>query len=90
MHIDHHPLVRDFPELRDTLHSLRETDHHFARLCNEYEELDKRICRIEDNVESVSDEELAQFKQERVARKNELYRRMRQSDSHQCCGACGQ
>lgn len=89
MHIDHHPLVQDFPELRDTLHSLRTQDHHFARLCNEYEELDKRICRIEDDVEKTSDEELIQFKQERVARKDELYRLMKKSTEATCCGGCG-
>ena len=90
MHIDHHPLIKDFPELRDTLHTMREQDNHFARLCNEYEALDKQICRIEDNVEQVSDSELMQFKQERVARKDELYRRMKEKDAHNCCGACGQ
>lgn len=88
MHIDHHPLVKDFPELRDTLHAMREKDHHFARLCTEYEDLDKRICRIEDDVEKVSDEELTQFKQERVARKDELYRRMKEKDTQTCCGSC--
>lgn len=89
MHIDHHPLIQDFPELRDTLHNLRAQDHHFARLCNEYEELDKRICRIEDGVEKISDEALLQFKQERVTRKDELYRLMKKSTEATCCGGCG-
>jgi uncharacterized protein YdcH (DUF465 family) len=89
MHIDHHPLIQDFPELRDTLHNLRTHDHHFARLCSEYEELDKRICRIEDDVETASDEELIQSKLERVTRKDELYRLMKKSSEATCCGGCG-
>lgn len=88
MHIDHHPLIQDFPELKDKLHNLRTQDNHFARLCNEYEELDKRICRVEDGVEKLSDSEFNELKMERVARKDELYRRLK--GEHVCCGACGQ
>jgi|KBSSwiStaDraftv2_1062776.scaffolds.fasta_scaffold2790102_1 uncharacterized protein YdcH (DUF465 family) len=89
MHVDHHPLAQDFPELRDTLHALRAQDHHFARLCNEYEELDKRICRIEDDIEPTGDEVLTHLKQERVTRKDELYRLMKNSHEPTCCGGCG-
>jgi hypothetical protein len=51
MHVEHHPLNKDFPELHAALHELRVNDAHFARLADEYEALDKRICRVEDGVE---------------------------------------
>ena len=40
MHVEHHSLIADFPELREQLHTLRQQDHHFARLADEYEALD--------------------------------------------------
>lgn len=73
MHIEHHPLGNEFPELRERIHQLKQNDHHFARLFGEYEELDKRIVRIEDGVEKVSEDALAQLKAQRVALKDTLY-----------------
>ena len=55
MHVDHHPLVHDFPELRNELQRLRQSDEQFSRLAEEYEALDKRICRIEDGIELLDD-----------------------------------
>jgi hypothetical protein len=92
MHVDHHPLMNDFPELRDTLHSLRQSDHHFARIASEYEDLDKRICRVEDGVEVLDDAGLTSLKQQRVSLKDDVARMLRKA-SGECCqcgsGACG-
>ena len=43
MYVEHHPLIKDFPELRGALHELRLGDADFARLADTYETLDKRI-----------------------------------------------
>ncbi|HWR80072.1 MAG TPA: YdcH family protein [Pseudomonas sp.] len=88
MHVEHHPLINDFPELRDTLHSLRQSDQHFARIAGEYEELDKRICRVEDGVESLDEAGLSGLKQQRVSLKDDVARMLRQARG-QCCGSCG-
>ena len=88
MHVEHHPLINDFPELRDTLHSLRQSDQHFARIAGEYEELDKRICRVEDGVESLDEAGLSGLKQQRVSLKDDVARMLRQAIG-QCCGSCG-
>ncbi len=87
MHVEHHPLVQDFPELRAELHALRQGDAGFARLAEEYEALDKRICRIEDGVETLNDEALSVLKQQRVALKDQVARQLKKSVG-QCCG-CG-
>ena len=34
MHVEHHPLIKDFPELHSQLHSLRQDDQEFARLAD--------------------------------------------------------
>lgn len=87
MHVDHHPLIKDFPELRNELQRLRQGNEHFARQAEEYEVLDKRICRIEDGVELLDDAALSLLKQVRVGLKDSLARQLKQA-AGQCCG-CG-
>ena len=88
MHVDHHPLMNDFPELRSELQALRMNDNHFARLAEEYEVLDKRICRIEDGIELLDDAALGQLKTERVQRKDEIAELLRKAAKPACCGSC--
>jgi uncharacterized protein len=73
MTVEHHPLIREFPEHRDALHRLKITDAHFARLASEYEDVDKEIVRIEDSVESASDATLETLKKRRLLLKDRLY-----------------
>ncbi len=70
---DHHPLAKDFPELKDKIHTLKTSSTHFARLEREYEDLDKAVVRLETGVEHGSSAELEQKKQLRVTLKDELY-----------------
>lgn len=87
MHVEHHPLNKDFPELHAALHELRINDADFARLADEYESLDKRICRVEDGVEVLADDALSALKQARVGLKDEVARRLNAS-AKTCCGCC--
>ncbi len=70
---DHHPLAKDFPELKDKIHTLKTTNAHFAKLERDYEELDKAIVRLETGIEHGSSAELEQKKLQRVSMKDELY-----------------
>lgn len=86
MHIEHHPLVHDFPELRAELHALRQSDPAFASLAEEYEALDKRICRVEDGIEVLADDALSALKQQRVELKDRVASRLKPAAT--CCGCC--
>jgi uncharacterized protein YdcH (DUF465 family) len=87
MHIEHHPLVHDFPELRAELHALRQSDPQFARLADEYEVLDKRICRVEEGIEVLANDALNALKLQRVELKDQVASRLKPAASH-CCGCC--
>jgi uncharacterized protein YdcH (DUF465 family) len=87
MHVEHHPLIKDFPELRGALHELRMSDADFSRLADSYESLDKRICRVEAGNEVLADAALLSLKQERLSLKDEVARRLKRA-AGQCCG-CG-
>jgi hypothetical protein len=87
MHVEHHPLIKDFPEKREQLQKLRQEDPTFARKAEAYEALDKRICRVEDGVETLDDAALNVLKQERVSMKDDIARDLKRA-SGSCCGGC--
>ena len=74
-----HDLIHEFPEHRDTIHDLKVTDKHFARLFEEYHEVDHEVHRIEMGVENTSDEYLESRKKRRLYLKDELYRMIKQA-----------
>ncbi len=58
MTIEKHNLADELPEFRDKIHQLKTTDHHFARLFEQYHALDHEVLRIEQGVEVSSDDYL--------------------------------
>jgi uncharacterized protein YdcH (DUF465 family) len=69
MHIDNHPLAREFPEYQSLIHTLKTSDTHFARLFNEYEAADKAVIRAKEGVEHLGDLALEGLKKQRLALK---------------------
>ena len=74
-----HDLVHELPEHRDTIHNLKMTNNHFARLFDEYHEVDHEVHRIETGVENTSDDYLEERKKARLHLKDELYRIIQQA-----------
>lgn len=72
-----HDLVHELPEHKDTIHRLKTTNNHFARLFDEYHEVDHEVHRIEAGVENTSDEYLEERKKRRLQLKDELFRMIR-------------
>ncbi|MFO7772077.1 MAG: DUF465 domain-containing protein [Roseovarius gahaiensis] len=68
-----HELHEEFPELADKITELKTSDAHFAKLADEYHELNRAVHRAETNVEPV--EELAEvdMRKKRAALKDQLY-----------------
>jgi uncharacterized protein YdcH (DUF465 family) len=74
MTLSHHPLIEEFPEHREAIHRMKMDNAHFRKIMDKYEEVDKHIIRIEDEIEPTSDAFLENLKKERLALKDELYR----------------
>ncbi len=68
-----HDLIHEFPEHRERIHDLKMADHHFARLFDEYHELEHQVRRIEEGVETTSDNYLEDLKKKRLKLKDLLY-----------------
>jgi uncharacterized protein len=63
-----------FPEYRDLISKLKQSDLHFAHLFNQHNEIDQKIKNIEALIEVSTDEEIENLKKEKLHLKDELYR----------------
>jgi uncharacterized protein YdcH (DUF465 family) len=77
MSIDNHTLVLEFPELKQRIHTLKTSDHHFARLFDEYNDLDREVRRLEGEGSPRADETMEELKKKRLTLKDELYQMLR-------------
>jgi uncharacterized protein YdcH (DUF465 family) len=76
---EHHDLVHELPEFRDKIHALKISDRHFARLFDEYHEVDHEVRRIEQEIETPSDEYTEELKKKRLHLKDELFGMLKQA-----------
>lgn len=67
-----HDIANEFPELKDKIHSLKTTHHHFAKLYNEYDELNHQITLVETGGAAMSDHALEVLKKKRLRDKDEI------------------
>ncbi|SPF78318.1 YdcH family protein [Pseudoprimorskyibacter insulae] len=69
-----HELHEEFPELAEKISDLKQADAHFARLAEEYHEINRRIHRAETNVEPIEGLAEGELRKQRGALKDEIYR----------------
>lgn len=65
-------LLEDFPDRADRIHQLKTSNNHFARLYDEYNELNRTIHRIEARVEPKPEEFEEELKRRRLQIKDEI------------------
>ena len=73
MFAEPHDLHHEFPEFHDQIHDLKMSNGHFKRLFKEYEEINNTIKRVEQEIETPSDEVVEEMKKERLHLKDQLY-----------------
>ncbi len=73
-----HDLVHELPEHKDTIRNLKMTNQHFAKLFDEYHEVDHEVHRIETGIENTSDDYLEGRKKVRLYLKDELFRMIKE------------
>jgi uncharacterized protein YdcH (DUF465 family) len=67
-----HELAEEFPDKAARIHALKTSDAHFARLAEEYHEVNRQIHRMETNIEPVSDETMVSLRKRRLRLKDEI------------------
>lgn len=79
MTIAKHDLLHEFPEHKETIHTLKLNNKHFARLFDEYHDVDHEVHRIENGVENTSDDYLEERKKVRLNLKDQLFTLIQQA-----------
>lgn len=73
----HHPLLKEFPEHRETMQHLKVADDRFRKMFDEYHKVDDAVYRIEEEIDFASDQETDELKMKRAWLKDQLYRQIR-------------
>jgi uncharacterized protein len=67
-----HELNEEFPEAVEQMRELRDANAHFARITDDYHEVNRAIHRAETRVEPLSDEHEAELRRKRLHLKDEI------------------
>lgn len=73
MTIEKHDLHHEFPGFSDEIRELKMNNAHFAKLFAEYHNCDQEIYRIEQEIETPSDQYTEKLKLKRLNLKDQLY-----------------
>jgi len=77
----HHPFVVEFPAHRETIRSLKLSDGKFRQMFEEYHQIDDEICRIEEDLEFATDQQIDELKFKRAKFKDALYAAVQKHES---------
>jgi len=69
-----HELHEEFPELAEKITELKTANAHFAKLADEYHEINRAVHRAETNVEPVEELTEVEMRKKRGLLKDEIYR----------------
>lgn len=68
-----HELAEEFPEKIELMSDLKQSDAHFAKLADEYHELNRAVHRAETNVEPISEAAETELRKKRAVLKDEIW-----------------
>lgn len=68
-----HELAEEFPDKVQRIHDLKQSDAHFAKLFEEYHEVNRAIHRAETNVEPIDSLAETDLRKKRAAIKDEIW-----------------
>ncbi|TMV07859.1 DUF465 domain-containing protein [Ruegeria sediminis] len=68
-----HELAEEFPEKAERISQLKQSDAHFARLADEYHEINRAVHRAETNVEPMDGLAEVDLRKKRAALKDEIW-----------------
>ncbi len=72
-----HELHEEFPAEADRIHALKTSDMHFARLADQYHEVNRQVHRAETGIEPVDQFVEVELRKKRAALKDEIFRILR-------------
>jgi len=68
-----HELAEEFPGKVEQIAALKQSDAHFARLADEYHEINRAVHRAETDVEPTDDLHMNDMRKQRMALKDQIW-----------------
>ncbi|MBB4120448.1 YdcH family protein [Martelella radicis] len=68
-----HELAEEFPDFVDKMHVLKVEDGRFAKLFDEYHEVNRAVHRAETKIEPTDDAHMEDMRKRRMVLKDEIY-----------------
>lgn len=68
-----HELAEEFPDKIELMSNLKTSDAHFARLHEEYHEVNRAVHRAETRIDAISDEAEETLRRQRMRLKDEIW-----------------
>lgn len=68
-----HELHEEFPDKVDLMQALKQSDAHFARLADEYHEVNRAVHRAETNVEPMEELAEVELRKQRALLKDQIW-----------------
>jgi uncharacterized protein YdcH (DUF465 family) len=68
-----HELAEEFPDHVEKMSALKQSDAHFAKLCDSYHEINRTVHRAETNVEPVDNLTETELRKKRGALKDQIW-----------------
>jgi len=81
MPVEKHDLVHEMPESKDAIHHLKSSNTHFAKLFDEYHDIEHEVHRYETGAENTSDDHLENLKKQRLHLKDQSSAMIRDYES---------
>lgn len=69
-----HELSEEFPDKTNEISSLKQSNAHFARLVDEYHEVNRDVHRAETNVQPTDELHEAEMRKKRMVLKDEIWK----------------
>ena len=69
-----HEIAEEFPQEADRIAALKQTDAHFARLVDEYHEVNRDLHRAETNIEPTNESHEIEMRKTRMGLKDQIWR----------------
>ena len=68
-----HELAEEFPDKVEQIAALKQSDAHFARLADEYHDINRAVHRVETDVEPTDDLHMSDMRKQRMALKDQIW-----------------
>lgn len=77
-----HQLHEEFPDQSKVIRKLQAENQHFARVCDEYEMINRDIHRAETNIQPVEELAEQEMRKKRMALKDEIWQMLKEAKAN--------